>query len=111
MLTVIPIALLACGSPSPLPLPSLTEEMRTDILSLVGMVYPLHDGLRVEVDTEVIVDDVPCYEVYVGSPNTETTTTMALFAVDPVTHTIYALDRVTGQYERLASAPFKPLID
>jgi hypothetical protein len=116
VLTLLPIVLLACGSiqqtPStvpdataPSPLPSLTEEMKTDILSLVGMVYPLHDGLIVEVDNAVSVEGIPCHEVYVGSPNEETTTTMALFAVDPVTHTIYALDRVSGQYERLDVVP------
>lgn len=102
---------IASLSPVSSPLPSLTEEIRKDILDLVGMVYPLDDSLLVEVERGPLVAGFPCYEVYVGSPNEETTTTMALFAAEPLTHTLYLMDRVTGQYEQVASVPFKPIID
>ena len=124
MPTENPVNRTPIAAPSPMPgesgthnatpssrLPNMTKALQEDILSLVGMVYPLQESFVVTVEAGGSVEGAACYEVHVGSPNEETTTTMALFAVEPLTHTIYALDRVSGQYERLASIPFKPILD
>lgn len=86
-------------------------DMKQKAVELVQVVYPPHKGLRLEVDSQCLVEGRTCYEVYALSTNDATTTTLEIFAVDVERNTIYLLDRVSGEYELFAVIPYKDEID
>ena len=90
---------------------AVTPEMSQEAIALVGVAYPLDFTLVVEVEGGIQVEGAPCVSVYVGSPNEQTTSTMALFAVNLETNTVYLLDRASGRYDVAAVVPGKEAID